>query len=281
MINEIREKALKNYSVEIILDSISESECRLTTMKLVYPRFIHAEFMTHRVFSRNASSSRAIPVQKMVENIESNPAIPLFWGTNKSGMQAGEELSNEKIIKAYSEWIEALDLAIGQAELLYDIGLHKQHVNRILEPFMLIEVLVTSTEWDNFFELRCHEDAQPEIQHLANLMRDALNESEPTLRCMHFPFVERIELAEHVAGGVDIDYLLKLSTARCARVSYTLRDGSIDRGKDIALHDRLVVAEPLHASPAEHQAVAMKDDSFNRNFRGWSMYRNKLEKGGW
>lgn len=281
MINEIREKALKNYSVEIVLDSISEAGCRITTMKLLFPRYILAQFNTHRVFSRNASSSRAIPISKMIEKIKANPAIPLTWGSNKAGMQAGEELSDEKIIKAYNEWIKALDLAIGQAEVLYDIGLHKQHVNRILEPFMLTEVLVTATEWDNFFELRCHEDAQPEIQHLANLMRDALNESEPVLRYTHVPFVKHDEWKVSFDGEVESDYPMKLSTARCARASYTLRDGSIDREKDIALHDRLVVAKPLHASPAEHQAVAMKDDSFNRNFRGWSMYRNKLERGEW
>ena len=275
MINEIREKALKNYNVEIVLDSISEAGCRITTMKLLFPRYILAQFNTHRVFSRNASSSRAIPIGKMIEKIKANPAIPLTWGSNKAGMQAGEELSDDKIIRAYNEWVKALDLAIGQAEVLYDIGLHKQHVNRILEPFMLIEVLVTATEWDNFFELRCHKDAQPEIQHLANLMRDTLNKSKPAIRHAHLPFITIEEWKEFMIDAIDMDYLMKLSTARCARVSYTLRDGSIDREKDIALHDRLVVAEPLHASPAEHQAVAMKDDSFNRNFRGWSMYRNK------
>lgn len=272
MINEIREKALKNYNVEIVLDSISEVGCRITTMKLLFPRYILAQFNTHRAFSRNASSSRAIPIDKMIEKINANPAIPLTWGSNKAGMQAGEELSDDKIIRAYNEWIKALDLAIGQAEVLYDIGLHKQHVNRILEPFMLIEVLVTATEWDNFFELRCHEDAQPEIKHLAELMRGALNESKPVERLVHIPFVN---------DDIGEDESFKLSTARCARVSYTLRDGSIDKEKDIVLHDALVIAEPLHASPAEHQAAAMKDDSFNRNFRGWSMYRNKLEKGDW
>lgn len=272
MINEIREKALKNYSVEIIKDSVSKAGCRLTTMKLVYPRYIHAEFMTHRVFSRNASSSRAIPIDKMIEKIKVNPAIPLTWGSNKAGMQAGKEVGVEALANAYSEWLFALDFAIERAEELHKIGLHKQHVNRILEPFMLIEVLVTATEWDNFFELRCHEDAQPEIQHLANIMRKALNESKPVERLVHLPFVD---------DDIGEDKSFKLSTARCARVSYTLRDGSTDEEKDIALHDRLVVAEPLHASPAEHQAVAMRDDRFNRNFRGWSMYRNKLENGEW
>lgn len=272
-VKEIREKALKNYSVEIIKDSVSKAGCRLTTMKLVFPRYILAQFNTHRVFSRNASSSRAIPIDKMIEKIKANPAIPLTWGSNKAGMQAGEELDDNTIAHlAYDLWKDALCSVIKTAESLSAIGLHKQHVNRILEPFMLIEVLVTATEWDNFFELRCHKDAQPEIQYLANLMRDALDESRPVERLVHLPFVD---------DDIGEDKSFKLSTARCARVSYTLRDGSTDEEKDIALHDRLVVEEPLHASPAEHQAVAMRDDRFNRNFRGWSMYRNKLEKGEW
>lgn len=272
MLNKIREKALKNYSVEIIKDSVSKAGCRITTMKLVFPRYILAQFNTHRAFSRNASSSRAIPIQKMVEKILENPAIPMFWGSNKAGMQAGEELDDESICDAWQQWDLAKAIAIERASALYNKGLHKQHVNRILEPFMLIEVLVTATEWDNFFELRCHEDAQPEIKHLAELMMGALDESKPVERLVHIPFVD---------DDIGEDESFKLSTARCARVSYTLRDGSIDKEKDIALHDALVIAEPLHASPAEHQAVAMRDDRFNRNFRGWSMYRNKLENGEW
>ena len=260
--------ALKNYSVEIILDSLNPyNGVRLTTMKLVYPRFIHAEFMTHRVFSRNASSSRAIPIHKVIEQVKSNPAMPLYWGSNKAGMQAGDELEEEYLFLAKLEWDLALESAVRHAESLSIIGLHKQHVNRILEPFQLIEVLVTATEWDNFFELRCHEDAQPEIHHLACLMRDAMSDSTPATREVHIPFI-----------GDDFVKPIERSVARCARVSYTLRDGTTSIEKDLELYDRLVGSEPLHASPAEHQAIALESDEFFRNFRGWKQHRVFLEE---
>lgn len=260
--------ALKNYSVEIILDSLNPyNGVRLTTMKLVYPRFIHAEFMTHRVFSRNASSSRAIPIHKVIEQVKSNPAMPLVWGSNKSGMQAGDELDEFNIRGCEVYWDYAVDAAINYAMELSKYGLHKQHVNRILEPFQLIEVLVTATEWDNFFELRCHKDAQPEIHHLACLMLNAMFYSTPVEREMHIPFIDD-----------DFAKPVQRSVARCARVSYTLRDGTTSIEKDLELHDRLVGSKPLHASPAEHQAAAMPNDVFCRNFRAWEQYRAFLEE---
>mgnify|MGYP001164607978 FL=1 len=260
--------ALKNYSVEIILDSLNPyNGVRLTTMKLLLPRFILAQFNTHRVFSSNTSSSRAIPIHKVIEQVKNNPAMPLVWGSNKAGMQAGDELDyfEQEASKVY--WDGALKAAINYAEHLNISGLHKQHVNRILEPFQLIEVLVTATEWDNFFELRCHEDAQPEIHHLACLMRDAMFYSTPIEREMHIPFI-----SDGFAKPVE------RSVARCARVSYTLRDGTTSIEKDLELYDRLVGSEPLHASPAEHQAIALESDEFCRNFRGWKQHRVFLEE---
>ena len=259
--------ALKNYSVEIILDSLNPyNGVRLTTMKLVYPRFIHAEFMTHRVFSRNASSSRAIPINKVIEQVKNNPAMPLVWGSNKSGMQAGDELEGFDLLASKEHWLSAMESATHYAKMLSDFGLHKQHVNRILEPFQLIEVLVTATEWDNFFDLRCHEDAQPEIHHLACLMLNAMFYSTPVEREMHIPFIDD-----------DFAKPVQRSVARCARVSYTLRDGTTSIEKDLELYDRLVGSKPLHASPAEHQAFAMRSDDFIKNFRGWEQYRLTLE----
>ena len=193
--------------------------------------------------------------------------MPLYWGSNKAGMQAGDELDVIYLNKAKLEWESALESAVNHAESLSIIGLHKQHVNRILEPFQLIEVLVTATEWDNFFELRCHEDAQPEIHHLACLMRDAMFYSTPIEREMHIPFIDD-----------DFDKPVERSVARCARVSYTLRDGTTSIEKDLELYDRLVGSEPLHASPSEHQAFAMRSSDFIKNFRGWEQYRVILER---
>lgn len=271
LINKIREAALSNYRVEVILDSANPfNKKRATTFKLLYPRYIHGEFMTHRAFSRNAASSRAIPITTLIDLVLSNTATPLYWGRHKAGMQAGEELSDEKIIEAHKVWLNARDSAIENVKLLDELGLHKQNSNRILEPFQNIEVLVTATEWDNFFELRCHPDAQPEINHLANLMQEALRLSVPVERDFHAPFAEDI---------LDKDLACKKSTACNARVSYTLRDGTTDINKDIKLHDMLVVAEPMHASPAEHVLFADESNEIRSfaNFQGWFTYRMKLE----
>ena len=163
---------------KVVLDSISEEGVRLTTMELTYPRFIHAEFMTHRVFSRNASSSRAIPVEKMIERVKKEPAEPVHWGKNQPGMQANEELQWDALVQTRKAWLEARDAAVKFAARMHELGAHKQIVNRVLEPFSHITVLVTATEWDNFFALRCHPDADPTMRTLAEAMREAMAASD-------------------------------------------------------------------------------------------------------
>ena len=185
---------------KIIADSISTAGKRITTMQLCYPRFIHSEFMTHRMFSRNAMSSRAVPVAKMIEQVRSNPAMPIHWGTNQPGMQASAVLSNEMDARLGTSprqyvktlWEHVAEDAANIAERMAQLGAHKQIVNRILEPFQWMHTVVTATEWDNFFELRCHPDAQPEINALACAMRDAMQASTPTERLeyeWHLPYV--------------------------------------------------------------------------------------------
>jgi thymidylate synthase ThyX len=178
-------------SAKIIADS-KVGSTRLTTMVLRYPRFIHAEFMTHRVFSRNASSSRAIPVQKMIEQVENDPAMPVWWGKNQAGMQAREALDPQTQEKALIYWHAQRYAAINHAHMLVSLGVHKQLVNRILEPWQHIEVVVTSTDWANFYALRDHPDAQPEIQALAQAMYAAHQSSTPVelkLGDWHLPFI--------------------------------------------------------------------------------------------
>lgn len=278
-------------SAKIIADSISPLGRRLTTLQLRYPRFVHAEFMTHRVFSRNASSSRAIPVKKMIEDIRLLPAMPIHWGSNKPGMQAGDELTGQELEDVKSLWWSAMDKAIHHAELLMDAGLHKQIANRILEPWAHINTLVTATEYENFFELRCHKDAQPEIRVLAECMRDIMHENKPVLLQpgeWHLPYVTERELEKF---GLEVG--LKLSVARCARVSYLTQEGNHPTVEaDLALYDRLVGGVPLHASPAEHQAtpdcqfetethpyVRYECPEQHGNFVGWRQYRRTLEGG--
>ena len=241
----------------MILDSVSKEGIRLTTMELTYPRFIHSEFMTHRVFSRNASSSRAIPVHKMIDMIRETPAEPIHWGKNQSGMQAENAVDPDTEHRAQLVWKHAAIDACKHAEEMVKLGIHKQVANRITEPFAHIKVLVTATEWENFFSLRCHPDAQPEIQELAVQMKRCMSESTPTELSYyqwHLPFVTAEEKDHH-----DLSDLLKASTARCARVSYMNHDGSKpDMNKDAVLYDQLITSRPIHASPTEHQAAPSK-----------------------
>jgi thymidylate synthase ThyX len=294
-------------TAKVIEHSVADNGVELITLQLRYQRFIHAEFMTHRVFSRNASSSRAIPVAKMLDQVRNDPAMPVHWGLNQPGMQAAEEgtapvLLEEAIehdnpsdcplftfertsMSVQDAWREAARRAAEVAEAMSAAGYHKQVVNRILEPFQYISVIVTATDWDNFFALRDHADAQPEIRALAQAMNKAMAGSEPvqrrhadweTEKGWHLPYVLPEERELYPSNP---RLLAKISAARCARVSYLTHDGerpSIE--KDLALYERLVGSTPLHASPVEHQAFAAAFKQFqSRNFRGWLQFRHQVE----
>ncbi|QFZ87644.1 hypothetical protein GFK26_18095 [Variovorax paradoxus] len=274
---------------KVIAKSVSVKGKVITTFQLRYPRFIHAEFMTHRMFSRNASSSRAIPVAKIIEQIRNEPAMPIHWGANQPGMQADAELEGFLRNDCVQAWRDAAHQAADIAEYMVERGLHKQVANRILEPFAHISVIVTATEWANFFELRDHPDAQPEIRALAAAMLNADKDfggPERVLhspgsdyldaRCWHLPYTteaERYLLADHA------DMLCAMSAARCARVSYLTHDGQEpDQDKDLALFQRLVGSAPLHASPIEHQACGSNNPyRQSRNFRGVVQFRELYE----
>ena len=262
---------------KVVADSISEWGVRLTTLQLKYPRFIHSEFMTHRMFSRNASSSRAIPVAKMVEQVRNDPAMPVHWGRNQPGMQAREELVGADLANCQILWQDAAHGAAKIAEAISLHGAHKQIVNRVLEPFQWMHTIVTATDWDNFFALRAHEDAQPEINALAVAMREAMNASKPeSVRDgdWHLPYVSK----EEAESFSDIRIALQCSAARCARVSYLTHDGkkpSVE--EDVKLYQRLVGSSPIHASPTEHQATPSELDSYFANFRGWVQHRRFIE----
>lgn len=262
-------------SAKVIRDSIYIEGSRLTTFQLCYPRFIHSEVMTHRVFSRNASSSRAIPVAKMIEQARATPAMPVHWGKNMPGMQAREELFGSERDHAIELWLEAAQRAADVAEAMNNSGLHKQVVNRLLEPFQWIHVILTATEFDNFFELRAHEDAQPEIRVLAEEMLKAMDSSIPKVLQhgeWHLPYILQDDY-------MDIETAKKCSAARCARVSYLTHDGKTpSKEKDIELFERLVGSRPIHASPTEHQATPlMSANQWSGNFRGWRQFRKEIE----
>ena len=275
-----------------VIDDSTANGIRITTLELKYPRFIHSEFMTHRMFSRSASSSRAIPVSKMIDQVRNDLAIPIHWGKNQAGMKAREEVMFPTI--AEDIWKYEAGRAVDVAYQLKDCDLHKQIVNRVLEPFSHIKVIVTATEWDNFFNLRLHKDAQPEMQQLAIRMQEAMNYSYPQeLKPgeWHLPY-----LAPEDCMDTTTDNFLKLSAARCARVSYLNHDNSNpDIEKDIALSDMLL--EAGHMSPFEHQATPMRwahgyaerafEDAgvthidceayaWSGNFRGYIQYRQLI-----
>lgn len=291
---------MTTITAKIVADSKSPNGVRIITMELVYPRFIHAEFMTHRQFSRNASSSRAIPVERQIRAIEEDPAVPLYWGKNQKGMQAGEEW-DARIVYIHSDtgvidnnmhreeaWLMAKQNAVDMAKAFAAAGYHKQIVNRLLEPFSHIRVLVTATEWANFFSLRLHADAEPHIQHLARQMASAITTSESvtlSFGSWHLPYVDPFE-----NEGLTIAERVKISVARCARVSYLTHESKAPRiDEDLALYDRLIMAKPMHASPAEHQAFPDRQDMQLRvwsnshmhgNFIGWCQNRKVLEQQG-
>jgi len=274
------------FSAKVIEYSISQSKVELITFQLVYPRFIHAEVMTHRLFSRNAMSSRAVPVAKMIEQIRKSPAMPVHWGANQPGMQAKAELEGEALATVKAAWLEAAATSADIAERMMNAGVHKQVANRILEPYQWMQTIVTATEWNNWNELRVHEDAEPNIFLLATLMNESRALAAVTLReyypaqakGWHLPYITLDEREQH---GNDPMFLVKASAARCARVSYLTHDGSApDLNKDLQLYDRLVGSKPLHASPVEHQAYPMNSDelTFSGNFYGWNQYRKMVER---
>lgn len=256
----------------IVADSVNPAGDRLVSFLLTYHRYIHSEFMTHRVLSRNAASSRARPVGKVLASISQCMAEPVSWGVNQGGMQAGGELSGWRRWLARLLWRTSGHVAVLFARGLNALGAHKQVVNRVTEPYSHITVLASGTDWGNFFNLRCHPDAQPEIQALAYAMLDAYQASAPReLRAgrWHLPFADK-----YLAEGLTEPQLLKITTARAARLSYMTFEGDIDHAKDYDLHDRLLKSG--HFSPFEHAARAMTESKRVGNFRGFFPYRKTL-----
>jgi thymidylate synthase ThyX len=264
----------------------------IITFQLKYWRAIHSEVLTHRVFSRNASSSRAIPTAKLLEAIRSKPVKPVHWGANQSGMQAHEECdalvadpTTGELLHREEAWERAAAHAAGWGEAFANAGYHKQITNRLIENFGTISVVCTATEWANWYELRDHEDAQPDIRDLAHTMLQAYEQSTPRVikhsgaggdaRAWHLPYVSKEERMHYPVCD-----LLAMSAARCARVSYLTHDKQNPTLEaDVALYERLVSSRPLHASPLEHQAFGTEYPGQNRNFTGgWFQHRDVLER---
>ena len=254
-----------NCSATVIARTKNPMNSRvITTLELVYPRFIHSEFMTHRMFSRNASSSRAIPIGRLIEEAT---VTPTHWMPNGKGMVNNAEITDANEIAKYEAyWELARTEAINHVIYMQELGLHKQIVNRLLEPFSFIKVVVTATEWDNFFKLRLAADAEPHMRDLAKAMKEAMEKVDPMIGFVHTPYC-------------DHDFRVPaLSAARCARVSYNKHDGSKpSREDDIKLSDMLIKGG--HMTPFEHFCYAAQEDKFYANLCGWFSKRYELEHG--
>lgn len=287
----------------------------LITLQCRYPRFVHAESKTHRIMniddafyeflqeislmddenlSRNASSSRALPTQKLIMSAIEDPAMPVAWHYNEPGMQGTTLMSEEDASEARALWLEARDHAVTVARRMLALKPHKQVINRLLEPFTHITVVVTATEWSNFFALRRHPDADPTMRALAEAMWDAIQASTPTEDGnWHLPYLQQSDwnwawqqTLEGKSGedGSQFHALAMISAARCARVSYLNHDGTApDIDKDLALAKRLL--ESGHMSPFEHQGQAAEPagaggwhyEHLQGNFVGWNQFRKFLE----
>lgn len=271
----IRVDGKRSIWAEVVADSISEFGQRLITFRLHYPRLIHAEVMTHRSFSRNASSSRAIPVSKMLEQVQNNPAMPVHFGKNKSGMQDDgvfdqpievpyvDYKGNDQILFYTPEefWTLSGDAARMYAEKFSETGYHKQVANRLLEPYQYMNTIISMTDIDNFFHLRLHKDADPTFINLTECMYEAYNQSEPMLvkdGDYHLPFIKKVIFNNNKIRyfvdeiEVPLSTAIKVSTSVCAQVSYRKNDLSVE--KAMKIWDMLVTMNPIHGSALEHVA---------------------------
>lgn len=273
-----------HIDAKVIADSTNEMNAtRITTMQIRVPRMILAEFNTHRNFSRNFASSRAIPAKKTRAEVLENPMMPVYWGANQSGMSAKVELEGWRKTVAQMVWKSASLFASFHHWILEKVGLHKQTANRIIEPYLSVTGVVTSTEWNNFFKLRINEMAQPEMQCLATAMKTALDNSEPKMLKtgeVHLPYIDEEEFATHGKQNA-----IKMSVARCCRTSYNNMLGFKSQPEeDIKLFERAITNE--HWSPTEHisfvpfpnlnRRVALKNN-LERNLEGWCQLRGMLD----
>lgn len=294
-------------TARILADSISPYGQRMTTMEIEYPRFILAELNTHRMLSKNSASSRAIPVKAMHEQIKAAPAGPVYWGKNQAGMKAREEITTNDLADAKFMWQRAMEDALHWAWAMSDrVGLHKQIANRITEPWMTMKTVISGTEWANFFWLRDHPDAQPEIALLARRMREAYDASTPQLLQpgeWHLPYVKSARLSSGeliYLDNEDLPITLQqaqfISASCCAQVSYRKSDDSLEKAEKV--FRMLIESEPAHASPVEHQATPMdlkttgnyepetwepgvthvsaNSDLWSGNLRGWIQFRKLI-----
>lgn len=300
------------FSAKVILDSVNPDGKRLISVECRYWRAIHSEVLTHRDRARSAMSSRAIPfikVKKAVLNeipvgstirgkgqfseifegdqspyeyivsnctysmVKNDPFIPIFIGSELPGMQSGAELEAPNRQYATDVIQDLCKHSLQECKKLWELGVHKSIINRYLEPWSYISVLMTATEWKNFFRLRIHKKAEKHFNMLAQMIKQVIDASKPTSICWggwHLPYIED--------GEMPLDVRKKVSAARCARLSYLTHDGVLDVAKDLQLFDTLISADGddniIHAAALEHVACASQKGTGPYN--GWRQFRHEF-----
>lgn len=281
---------IRQVEAQVVADSVSVAGDRLTTMVVTLPRSALAELNTHRAFSRNSASSRAVPVPRMIEYVRRSPYMPRVFSVHKPGMNAHEfiEPGSPAWPDVLAWWQQSVETALRQAQAGLELGVHKQDVNRILEPYLMHTVVVSSTEWDNFFDQRLATDvagaplAYLPIYDAAVAMRDALTASSPRPvdgDDWHTPFVTVDERA-----ALEPEQVRAVAAARSARVSYFTPTGDRVVGTGPSLDADLRLCERLlnpgqgaapHLSPFEHVATPAVPGT--GNFTGWRQWRANVE----
>lgn len=261
-------------TAKVIAKTIGNAGAVITTYEIYAPRLLLAEINTHRVLAKSAASSRAIPVSKRIDMVMDNPFVPETFSKNKKGMAADEVLSPEKDSLAKEIWLTARDAMVEAASGLGKLDAHKQHANRLLEPFAYVHAVITGTEWDNFFRLRISPQAQPEFDELAGIMDMASGWYKPKASMYHLPYTDNCD------PMLPLEKLFYVSAARCARVSYKTFDGTFSTvDDDIKLCNRLLAEG--HMSPFDHPANADLVISDADGRRWWNAPRRHRQYWGW
>lgn len=261
--------------IEVKLIAYSESietQKRLATFVIKIPKFVWGHVISHRVFSRNSASSRATPSKRIRKSVLKQPFVPVYFGKNKPGMQSGTALKGIQLWLSKKIWLWSRYFPVFFHFLGEKLKIHKEVLNRILEPWLMVDVIVSATEWSNFISLRTNESAQPEMQYIAQKIEFTLKNSTPNLLKegeWHLPFLLE---EEH---SLDIDIKKKICVARCARVSYSLFNGRLsDIENDLKLCEKLSTSG--HWSPFEHVATPLNEKNNIGNFVGWKQFRKEF-----
>ncbi len=285
-------------TAKILADSVSafSAKRRLVTLDLTFPMFVQPQLLRHRAFSFSVQSTRAVPLKEQIRRVREEPCAPLRWGAAQRGMVAENVIDDATIQQARDAWEDAMLDAAAWAERFVELKVHQEVAARLLMPFQWCRMILSATEWNNFFALRIDPHAQAEIRLLAEAIRDAMAASTPKVLLSgewHLPLVDdedrewcegllnKLEKepgphTDSVFRAARSDVMCLISAGRCARVSFLQHDGTRKPARDLELGKRLV--QEGHMSPTEHQAAPLADhNERSGNFVGFKQHRKIYE----